>query len=151
MTTLSDGTLDVLTGPDLRQGLEDIAAKVPTCGGAKFRARQLNLCGFNGFVNDAMQLRPIQEADAVIGANRLLIPANDIAALIASFRAAAAGTAVVTVPAATMGLLYLAWEQIQTGKSVPPVLNIPSSVQTTATPTSSACPESTAQVSIWRP
>jgi hypothetical protein len=147
------GDLSVLTSPALRQCLENIAAKVPACAGARIRARS-TLCGFDSFVYEAIQLGPLQEAGpALEEGGRLLIPAADIAMLIANFKAAAAGAATATVTASTMGLLWLAWDSYQsgTGKSIPPVLNIPSSVHTTASPTttsitttsSASCPKGT--------
>ncbi|RDL38649.1 uncharacterized protein BP5553_02989 [Venustampulla echinocandica] len=130
---LASGDLEVLTGPALRQGLQDIASKVTPCG-AKLRPR-LDFCGFNNFMDEATRFGPIQGADAAIGPGRLLIPAADIAALVANFQAAAAGATVVVLPAATVGLLYLIWEQIQSGNQVAPVIKVPESIKGTPTPT----------------
>lgn len=141
---MEDGALNVLTGPGLREGLEDVAAKVVTCG-AKLRQRQGAMCGFNSFVEGAMRLGSMNNAEGALGSSRMLIPASDVAALVASFQAAAAATGVAVPSAVVMSFLYLAWKQSQSENTkLPPIIQVAADMQGKGngkpTPTSSGCP-----------
>lgn len=95
-------------------------------------------------------------------AGRLVIPANDIAQLVALFRTGATTVSpAAVVGAGTLGILWIIFDQYNTNHDIAPALDVPSSVAgtttttkttTTATSTSSqACPTSTDEVRILIP
>jgi hypothetical protein len=90
-------------------------------------------------------------------AGRLVIPANDIAQLVALFQAGAANVPAVAVGGAALGMLWVLYDQFNHNADIAPVLKVPNSMAGTVTPTptpvsstaaatSSACPEPSEQV-----
>lgn len=78
-------------------------------------------------------------------AGRLLIPAADIAQLVAQFKAGADATATVVVGGGRLGFLYLLYDLWNKNQDIAPALNIPKSMAGTATTmtatSTSACPD----------
>jgi hypothetical protein len=158
VTQDTDGNYNILLGPALRAKLIDIAKTIPACG-AKKRAAA---CGYTAFTEAVAQFGPIGEVaeiETAMPAGRLVIPANDIAQLIALFRtgAAASVSPAAAVGGGTLGLLYILYDQWNSNQDIAPVIDVPNSVAgrtttTTATSSSSsttaACPGPTAKVRI---
>ncbi|KAH7403778.1 hypothetical protein BKA64DRAFT_707253 [Cadophora sp. MPI-SDFR-AT-0126] len=153
VTQDADGNFSILLGPALRAKLVDIAKTIPACG-AKKRAVA---CGYQAFADAVAQYGPIAEVAEIenaMPAGRFVIPANDIAQLVALFKAGAATAASPAVIAGggTLGLLYIVYEQWNHNQNIAPALDVPNSIagtmtESSTTSTTTACPSSTAQPS----
>jgi hypothetical protein len=84
-------------------------------------------CGYTAFTEAVAQLKSIGEVAEIKNAmpvDQLVIPANDIAQLIALFStgAAAAVSPAAAVGGGTLGLLYILYEQWNSNQDVAPMM-----------------------------
>ncbi|RDL35221.1 uncharacterized protein BP5553_07152 [Venustampulla echinocandica] len=152
VTQDTNDNFSILLGPALRAKLIEVAKTIPACGAIKRAAS----CGYTAFTEAVAQFGPIgeiAEIENAMPAGRLVIPANDIAQLIALFRtgAAASVSPAAAVGGGTLGLLYLLYDQWNSNKEIPPAIDVPNSVAGTtktsasSSSTSAACPGPTDQ------